>query len=171
MTYLEELESSEKKYQRVIDELSKKYKVQFVSAGYMELIVPSESIKGFMEELTKNKIVINFLSWWCHCTPENEKKYGCPHGLGGPHSLYFDGWYSETQIQAWEFSPRELSAFNKDPSTKKIKEINDDALSAILSINQDQYYTPCLVPAFGLFVPQKWGNKSNIAEWDTENFL
>lgn len=142
-----------------------KNKVQFVGSGYSELIIPLGSVIEFIEELTRKEIVIDSVAWWCHCTKENEEKYGCPQGLGGPQSMYSDGWFSEMQIQVFEVSSEKLDNLNGYLDIEKIKEINNSIKTAITSIGENAEYSPCLVPALSLFVPQDWDNmKWNLKE-------
>lgn len=156
MTYLKKMDSFDKEYKKIIHDLVGEYKIQSVGSGYNELIIPLESVMEFIGELTRKEIMIDSLAWWCHCTKENESKYGCPHGLGGPQSVYSDSWFSEMQIQAFEVSPKKLSALNENPDVEKIKEINNSVRTAIASIGEDDEYSPCLLPALGLFVPPDW---------------
>ncbi|WP_084245042.1 hypothetical protein [Planomicrobium okeanokoites] len=166
MTYLKKLDSADKEYKKIIHDLVEKYKIQFLSSRYNELITPSESVLEFIADLTRYGIAIDLVAWWCHCTEENESKYGCPHGMGGPQSEYSDSWFSEMQIQAFEVTPERLSEFNKNPDVEKIEEINNSVITAITSIVDNDEYSPCLVPALGLFVPQDWDSmKWNLKEF------
>lgn len=156
MTYIENLDANKKEYKNYIDDLALKYKIQFVGSGYFELIIPSASVEKVISEFTQKGIVISILVWWCHCTEENEQKYGCPHGYGGPYSDYFSGWFSEMGIQAFEISEELLQSVNEYPYEEKIKEINGRVWHAISKIHENEHYSPCLVPALGLYVPEHW---------------
>ncbi|QHJ71348.1 hypothetical protein [Planococcus halotolerans] len=160
MTYLEKLNHEKNDYQKLINNLVKKYKIQFVGIGYSELIIPIDIVDEFVSELTKNKIIVNLVTWWCHCTEKNEKLYNCPHGLGGPDSEYTNGWFSEMGIQAFEVDVNILERANKLPEDSKIRDINNSVLHNILKINEDESFSPCLVPAIGLYVPKEWKNNS-----------
>lgn len=166
MTYLEKLDSADQEHRKIIHDLVEKYKIQFVGSGYSELIIPLESVMEFIAELTRYGIVTDLVAWWCHCTEENESKYGCPHGMGGPQSEYLDGWFSEMQIQVFEVPPEILSDFNKNPDGEKIEEINNSVKTAITFIVDNDEYSPCLVPALGLFVPSDW----NSLKWNSKEF-
>lgn len=86
--------------------------------------------------------------------------------MGGPQSEYSDGWFSEMQIQVFEVPPERLSDFNKNPESEKIEEINNSVRTAITSIINNDEYSPCLVPALGLFVPPDW----NSMKWILNKF-
>lgn len=58
-----------------------------------DLICPPQNIKAFIEKCNQQNISIKGLTWWCHVTEGHE-----PCGMGGPKSIYFDGWFSEIQM-------------------------------------------------------------------------
>ena len=127
----------------VLDELLVKYKVEPVGCGYIDCIILKENVENFVRELTALGIEITAVSWWCHCTDENKGKYGCPHGLGGPVSVYHDGWFSET-----------CELYSTDFSNDKIMSYIFDEFPA------HEHYLPCMVPALCLDVPDDWKNNS-----------
>lgn len=111
-----------------------KYKVQTI--GYADCIVSHENVKAFVDELSEKHIAVVAVDWFCHCTPNNIKKYGCPHGLGGPKSVYYGSYFSE------------LTHFG----THSIKS-NANALDYIFNIApKDKSYSPCLFPSLCLDV-------------------
>lgn len=68
-------------------------KIQPVGDGLIDLICPVENIETFIDLCDDAEIQIEGFSWWCHVTEGHE-----PCGMGGPKSVYFDGWFSEIQM-------------------------------------------------------------------------
>lgn len=132
-----------------LDKLLSDYKVQPVGWGYIDCITAKENAFGFINSLTEMGIKISELTWWCHCSDwirlEGNKETGCPHGSGGPRSIYFDGFFSELhQIPHEEFLD------------------NNEVLHFVFSEwPTHKEYLPCLVPAFWLVVPDDWKNTVN----------
>ena len=83
-----------------LDKLILKHKIQPVGCGYIDCIVTFENVFNFINDLTDLGIKVNTLTWWCHC---KDKKNGCPHGIGGPVSKHYDGWFSEMWFKTPEF--------------------------------------------------------------------
>ncbi len=79
----------------IVNDILIKYKAQPVGNGYIDCIVKKEYVKGLINELSNANIKITGVSWWCHHTYENDKKYNYQYGMGGPKSIYFEGWFSE----------------------------------------------------------------------------
>jgi hypothetical protein len=156
MVYIEGLKSRCKTIQNVIELLCTKYKVQPVGNGYIDMIIENEFVDGFIEELTKSGFVVEGVSWWCHCTQDSQVKLGCPHGLGGPKSEFFEGWFSETDIPMFEISSYDLSEINKISTYEKIKFINDKIVNSIKEFRKSDNYMECLVPALWILVPEEW---------------
>lgn len=120
----------------LIDALIKKYKVQTVGNGYADCIVAPNDVRSFILDLDKIGVTVAYVDWWCHCTPDNIKKHGCPHGLGGPKSVYYGDWFSE------------LTHFGSDKLSS-----NNEALDYIFNIApNEKYYSPCLFPSLLLDV-------------------
>lgn len=69
-------------------------KIQQVGNGMIDLICSPDHIKDFIVECEKNNIIIKGFTWWCHVTKGHQ-----PCGMGGPESIYFDGWFSEIQME------------------------------------------------------------------------
>lgn len=120
-----------------LDLLLQIFHVQPVGRGYIDCICPIENAGAFISELTKRGLKANGFTWWCHVTEEHE---AC--GLGGPKSLYEDGWYSEIEMcNVKEFSDNNAI----------IKYLTQDWLKS-------SDYRPCFTPAFWLDVPKDWKN-------------
>jgi len=118
----------------MIDNLLAKYKVQPVGKGYIDCIVTMENVKDFINELSFNNILVTGVSWWCHHTKENDKKYNYEYGMGGPKSTYYEGWFSEVPYMFGD-------GFND----------NIDAMDYIFNkVKKDKFYSPSLVPGLWL---------------------
>ncbi|MEA4831534.1 MAG: hypothetical protein VB118_02820 [Oscillospiraceae bacterium] len=125
-----------------LDKLLLSYKVQPVGWGYIDCIVMIENVTEFISSLTKISIKVTEITWWCHNAIGGNIKTGCPHGGGGPRSIYYDGWFSEMyQI----------------PNT--IIQDNNEIVSYVFhEWPNNKVYLPCLIPAFWLNVPDDWRN-------------
>ena len=124
----------------LIDKLIEKYKVQTVGTGYFDCIVSKDHAKDFIKELDEIGVKVVSVDWWCHCTSTNKEKYGCPHGLGGPKSLYYSDWFSE------------LTHYEKDGFASNL-----DVIDYIFhEAPKEKYYSPCLFPSLWLeFDPEE----------------
>lgn len=128
-----------------LDALLGKYQVQPVGWGYIDAIVTMDNIEGFIEELTALKIRITTLTWWCHYDSCHVDE---PHGGGGPHSWYYDGWFSEMyHIPVKLFSD------------------NSEVLPYIrVHLGQAPEIPDCCVPGLWLKVPKRWHNQCELNE-------
>ena len=121
---------------RHLDEIIEKYNVQPVGWGYIDCIVTFDNVFDFINDLSEVNISITGVTWWCHCKDENS---GCPHGMGGPVSKYYSGWFSEMWYPLVEFENNQQVVFYiKNPADNEILE--------------------CFVPALWLDVPDDWEN-------------
>lgn len=74
-------------------DILKRLKIQPVGDGMIDLICPLDHIKDFINVCDEKSIRVKGFTWWCHVTRGHE-----PCGMGGPESIYFDGWFSEIQM-------------------------------------------------------------------------
>ncbi len=167
VTYFSKLEQNKEYLQSQLDNLLKKHKAQPVGNGYGDIIVPRDSYINFINELTILNLAIETKSWWCHCTPENERLFGYPHGYGGPKSKYFDGWFSE---RVNDFDKIEVSKIEQLENTfteETVKKINEEVLNIIENKRTITYANgdyqvfkkdKCLTPAIWIRVPEDWTN-------------
>ena len=121
--------------QRDLDNLMRQYKVQPVGKGYIDCIVSLEDVFTFISGLSD--IRIDGLTWWCHCKDQNS---GCPHGMGGLPSEYYDGWFSELCLPLTEF------------------ESNEQATAYLETLDASNILE-CFRPALWLDVPDAWMNE------------
>lgn len=95
---------------------------------------------------------------WCDCTPENQKRFGCPHGYGGPAHAR-GGYFSEM----CEEDPFEISDPDLDPHTSMLEpyEVVRRCNAIVLEycsagMEARPEYSPCLCPGLWLAVPDDW---------------
>jgi len=119
-----------------LDDLLKKHNAQPAGNGYIDCIVTYGNVFDFINDLSALDIAVYGLTWWCHC---KDNTAGCPHGMGGPKSLYYSGWFSEMHMPPVEF------------------ESNEQA-QAYLKAPKDGGILDCFVPALWLDVPDDWEN-------------
>lgn len=157
MDYLSYLRDESCEIQNKLKILLEKYKVQPAGHGYIDLIVGKELLEAFINELTNHNIIVAGVTWWCHCTTESELLLGCPHGMGGPRSNYYQGWFSEVQNPMYEISKQVLDEINLSELHDNVKSINKQVLQYVREeLNQNKSYLECLVPALWLYVPDEW---------------
>jgi len=119
-----------------LDDLMKKHNVQPAGNGYIDCIVSYDDVFNFIDDLSSLDIAVCGLTWWCHCKDDNA---GCPHGMGGPKSLYHSGWFSEMNTPLFKFeSNSQAQAYLKGPKSADILD--------------------CFIPALWLDVPDGWEN-------------
>jgi hypothetical protein len=136
--------------------LLSKYKVQPVGNGYIDMITSNEQVVNFVNELTTNHLIVEGVTWWCHCTEKSKEKLGCPHGMGGPISDNYDGWFSETQIPMF-LTLNDIENITLKRTVDDIKPINDVLIKYIKEeFPKSDFYIECLVPALWLLVPDDW---------------
>ncbi|MEI2356989.1 hypothetical protein [Mesobacillus zeae] len=114
---------------------------------------------NIIENLTKMNVAIESVTWWCHCSDRNEKQFGCPHGMGGPESDFYNGWYSEMgyEFEMFEIPAEKFQELNyNDNFPSNIKTINDEIKDYVNDLSKARGYSKCLTPAFWLSVPDGW---------------
>ncbi len=166
MKYLLTLDT---KIQKQLDLLIEKFEAYPVGTGYIDIIVLGDKYIEFINELTDLGLAVNSISWWCNASKENKKKYGCPHGYGGPKTQF--GWFSEILDEFDNVEEAEQQNFiklNKNFSSDIIKKINNKAKSIIKNKKTkpkaDENYlvfqkSPCLTPGIWIQVPDDWRSK------------
>ena len=68
-------------------------KIQPVGNGRIDLICSPDHIDAFIDLCNAHEIAIKGFTWWCHVVEGHE-----PCGMGGPKSRYYNGWFSEIQM-------------------------------------------------------------------------
>jgi hypothetical protein len=159
MNYLESLRSNPKFIQNQIEDLLEKNQAQPVGHGYIDIITDIKYLERLISELTQIGIVIDGVTWWCHCSEKNKYLYECPHGMGGPRSVYFEGWYSEMGIDYESFDIPQSNfeqLENRKVLLSEIKAINETTKRYIEQFTKDERFSKCFTPAIWLHVPKEW---------------
>jgi hypothetical protein len=137
---------------RTLDDILEKHKAQPVGHGYIDIIVSRDNYKSLVSDLVSHDFKISSVSWWEWCPDKKESE----HGLGGPESVYFNGWFSEIPVDVDDFS---FSPDNTNADTIKevVNKIETKAISfshETVAFNQSSWLTPAL----WLEVPNDWRN-------------
>ncbi len=166
MTYFEYLSNNKGEIQKNLDDMLVKYKVEPVGWGYIDCITLRDTLNGFVNEISNLGLAINYVTWWCYVNPASPLNDGCPHGMGGPKSKFFDGWFSE--LQSYEFgNDIEINVEMESYSKQKTTCLNHETYKAILKkLEKPFQYTPtdyipenkCVMPALWMLVPEDWRN-------------
>ncbi|WP_144556031.1 hypothetical protein [Bacillus sp. X1(2014)] len=164
MRYFDYLTSNKNEFVTQIEHLFTKYKVQPVGSGYIDCIVMKNNLEEFIKELTALGILISDVSWWCYVNPNNETTE-CPHGMGGPKSTYYEGWFSELQNDFFEADSEKVNSILNSYDKQSINALNIQTIDGIKNmLNKPFKYTPtdyiqcnkCVMPGVWLLVPEDW---------------
>lgn len=156
-TYLQQLELNKIDIQTTISRLFIQYKVQPVGTGYIDCIITMPYISQCIDELTTKGIAIHAVTWWCHCTSTTTIENDCPSGMGGPKSIYWDGWFSEMMMDLEQIETTELDQLPVEQQFSYIKKLNQKIKTYILDgLKQSNNNVFYLVPALWLYVPDHW---------------
>jgi hypothetical protein len=139
----------------LLDNIIEKHKVQPVGWGYIDLLVSRDNYEAFISDLVINGFKIDSVSWWEWCEQKNENKYG----LGGPESLFHDGWFAEIPVTVDEFDFLEESTSEHIIKVVlgKIEAKTISFSGEIAKFSNSKWMTP----AIWLDVPNEWRNKHN----------
>ncbi|MWV43378.1 hypothetical protein GRF59_07000 [Paenibacillus sp. HJL G12] len=168
MMYFEYLNTRKKQFVEQLEYSLKSYKVQPVGNGYIDCITMKDNMKLFINEVSTIGILISVVTWWCYVDPSNNLS-GCPHGMGGPISKYYEGWFSELQNEAYEVDEERLSSIIHFYDKQHITLLNQDTMNRIEQILKEPFrYTPseyikenkCVIPGLWLLVPDDWKSLS-----------
>lgn len=128
-----------------------------------KLILLMNKLDPFVNDLSSIGILISDVSWWCYVDPDQER--GCPHGMGGPISDFYDGWFSELQNDMYEVDKEVVATIIDAYDKQLIARTNGFTANKIREILKEPFrYTPteyieenkCVVPALWLLVPDDW---------------
>jgi hypothetical protein len=169
MKFLDYLESKKTNLVVQLDQLFKKYKVQPVGNGYIDCIVMKDNLAEFIKEITSLGILITNVSWWCYVNPSNKELTACPHGMGGPTSDYYEGWFSELQNELFEVDQEKVNSILISNDLAAISSLNAALIDGIINMLKNPLrYTPtdyiegnkCVMPGLWLLVPDDWDCQS-----------
>lgn len=163
MHYMKQLGANQEYFQRSIKEILKRCKAQPVAGGYIDLILPRFNAVKAIQALAKLPVAVVNLSWWCHVTPENKDKYGCPHGYGGPINRFGIGRFCECDhypIFSVENHGVNIKEAMIDATrfASKCSELMCDYLENQLT--KEEFFSECLSPGLWLCVPDDWKRMS-----------
>jgi hypothetical protein len=159
LKYLESLRSNHEIIQSKIEVILESHKSQPVGSGYIDIISSLKFIEDLIIDLTNLGVAINGVTWWCLCSEDNMKRYGCPHGLGGPKSAFSDGWFSEMGIdyESFDISQETYDQFEYGKVWhKEIKSLNESVNNYIFEFLKDDRCCECFMPSIWLHVPREW---------------
>lgn len=155
MFHMNYLLENQNHYQNVIESILEKYEVLPVGNRFIDLILPREMTNDFIQELTNISIGVQYITWWCYCTPYSQKTYGCPHGLGGPG--FGEGYYSECNGGEVDVAELVKTSFPSTEPKGFAIECNRWVLDYFVKrFKTESFYSPCLNPGFWLLVPETW---------------
>lgn len=164
MTYFDHLESNKKNLVEQLERILTFYNVEPVGSGYIDCIVMRDNLKLFIDEITALGILITDVSWWCYVDPVNST--GCPHGMGGPKSKYYEGWFSELQNDMYEVDMEKVDSITNYYDKQSVNSTNIQTLENIENILKVPFrYTPtdyihgnnkCVMPGIWMLVPDDW---------------
>ena len=136
-----------------LDILLELHKAQPIGYGYIDIIVLRENYVQFINDLIQNGYLIKSISWWEWCPQGKE----CEYGLGGPKSIFHDGWFSELPVDIDDIKI-DTNLKNED-EFEKIKYLIENKTikypKEIMTFKQNNWLTP----AIWLDVPNDWRNK------------
>ncbi|MDR2510925.1 MAG: hypothetical protein LBC89_00350 [Bacteroidales bacterium] len=75
-----------------MDNILRNNKAQPVGWGYVDIIVTREFVENFIKEILFAGFNITAVGWWEYCKTIDTKNL---IGMGGPKSIFYDGWFSE----------------------------------------------------------------------------
>lgn len=163
MKYYDLLNSNKETFLDQIEHLLQRHKVQPVGNGYIDCILLKENLDQFINDISALGILISDVSWWCYVDPN--QSLGCPHGMGGPKSEYYEGWFSELQNDMYEVDQGRIASVMESYDMNLISSINKQTINRIHEILKHPFrYTPseyieenkCVMPALWLLVPDDW---------------
>jgi len=167
-TYFNFLEENEEVIINKLEKIMINYKVQVVGSGYIDCIIMKDNLEDFIKEVGDLGILISGASWWCYVNPTESKNTDCPHGMGGPSSIYYEGWFSELQNDFYELDKKSKDKVISFYDVKTIYYLNMRTMITIKKIlNKPFKYTSndyidgnkCVQPGLWLLVPRTWKNK------------
>lgn len=160
--YFQHLLSASEQIQPAIEDLLAQFHVLPVGTGYIDLIVPVNDALELVEQLAALSVAVNFVTWWCHCTPESTARLGCPHGMGGPIDPAGYGWFSEC-VGYPDLDVTDYGVLLDDAITtpQALAQACAQIVSSYLTQNFpfEPFYSPCLCPALWLYTPEQWQRK------------
>ena len=163
--YSQHLLDTSEQLQPAIEDLLARFQVLPVGSGYIDLIVPFPDVFELIEQLAVLPVAVNFVTWWCHCTPESSARLGCPHGMGGPSDLAGYGWFSEcVGYPDLDVTDYGVSLSDETTTAQSLARTCARIVSSYLThtFPHEPFYSSCLYPALWLYVPEQWQRKQYL---------
>lgn len=163
--YLNRLRESRMTLQPAIEMLIAECDCLVVGSGFIDIITRRPACDAFIDGATRLGVAITCATLWCECTPENERRYGCPHGYGGP--MYPGGFFAE-MCERDPFDVAEagvdmgLQDTDPDGFVAACNEFVREYVRVGISLRPE--FSPCLVPGFWLSVPFDWRRNERDAD-------
>lgn len=136
-----------------LDEILEKHKAQPAGHGYIDIIVCRDNYKDFITDIVNNGFKIEGISWWEWCPGKKGNEYG----LGGPKSIYYNGWFSEISTDVDDIIVS-TDTTDENAISEIVERIEKKTLSfskETVTFNKSNW----LIPAIWLDVPDDWGNE------------
>lgn len=136
-----------------LDEILDKHKAQPVGNGYIDIIVGRDNYNDLVTDIINSGFKIKSISWWEWCPGKKVNEYG----LGGPESIYYNGWFSELPIGLDEiiFSTAATNETIIKEIVNRIETKTISFLNETVAFNKNAWLTP----AVWLDVPDEWRNQ------------
>lgn len=169
MKYMKYMKMNKDSIINRLDTTMQKYKVQSVGT-YWDCIVQKDNLDEFIIKLNEIGVLIEAVSFWCYVNPDTAHRTGCPHGMGGPKSIYYKGWYSEFQNCLEPVNDDLLEKIKEEYNKDLIERTNNNTLKKIYEILTIPFgYAPkeyikdneCVVPGLCLLYPKRWIKRRN----------
>jgi hypothetical protein len=118
-----------------LDSILVSHKAQPVGNGYIDIIVKKENAHQLVESLISNGYQIDRITWWEYIdsVPKSSR-----YGMGGPLSIYYEGWFSEICFDDDNLSVNTAKEIMKIIDDKVITFSNGEAIE----YKQDKLLTP-----------------------------
>lgn len=154
--YLQELVAKKDSIEVLLNHIMETHDADPIGSAFDDILVPPSQIESFVTELSRSGLLIQSVSPYCNCTKENRRLYDCPHGGGGPR--HASGYYSEMYMMDGWHLPDDLQVDSSVYSQfDTINRSNQRALQyALEGMKADPSYSPCLVSAIDILVPDAW---------------
>ncbi len=157
--YLQQLLAAPDYFQDAIKQLLDQYHVVPVGNGYIDLIVPITAAVPLIAQLALLPVAVEYVAWWCHCTPQSIARLGCPHGMGGPSDPRGPGWFSEcVGYPGVEVADYGVMLEYDSAAPAEVARACHDVITDYLihRFPVEPFYSPCLTPGLWLYVPENW---------------
>ena len=131
-------------------------------------------LEEFINEISNLGVLTTAVSWWCYVNPKESNHTGCPHGMGGPDSIYYEGWFSELQNDLYELDEGIIDNILESYDKQLVYALNLKTLGKVKEMLEIPFrYTPndyivenkCVTPGLWLLVPDNW--KRTVEHLDT----